>query len=45
MLDYKGFSRLFHLRIYGKTKRIRKKNHNRLLRYLNKYGCITNDYK
>ena len=25
MLDYKGFFRLFHLRIYGKTKRIRKK--------------------
>lgn len=31
--------KVFHLRFHG-SKRVRKKNHHRVLRYLNKYGLV-----
>lgn len=43
IMTYKKIFRIFHLRIHGKTRRIRKKNNKRISKYLKKYGCVTKE--
>lgn len=37
-MTVKELGRVFHLRNYGHKRRIRKKNHHRVLKYITKYG-------
>ena len=46
LMTMKELNRVFSLRESRHVKaRTRKKNHNRVMKYLNKYGLITSDYK
>lgn len=46
LLTPKELNRIFSLRESRNVKaRVRKKNHKRAMKYLNKYGLTTSDYK
>ena len=46
LMTMKELNRVFSLRESRRVKaRVRKKNHKRAMRYLNKYGLITVDYR
>ena len=46
LMTMKELNRVFSLRESRKVKaRVRKKNHKRAMKYLNKYGLITVDYR
>ena len=46
LMTMKELNRVFSLRESRKVKtRVRKKNHKRAMKYLNKYGLITIDYR
>ena len=45
LMTMKELNRVFSLRESSRVKsRVRKKNHKRVMRYLNKYGLTTVDY-
>lgn len=46
LMTMKELNRVFSLRESRRVKaRVRKKNHKRVMRYLNRYGLITVDYR
>lgn len=46
LMTMKELNRVFSLRESRRVKaRVRKKNHKRAMKYLNKYGLITTDYR
>ena len=46
LMTMKELNRVFSLRESRRVKaRVRKKNHKRAMKYLNKYGLITVDYR
>ena len=46
LMTMKELNRVFSLRESRRVKaRVRKKNHKRVMKYLNKYGLITTDYR
>ena len=46
LMTMKELNRVFSLRQNRNVKsRVRKKNHKRAMKYLDKYGLITSDYK
>ena len=46
LMTMKELNRVFSLRESRNVKaRVQKKNHKRVMKYLNKYGLTTSDYK
>ena len=43
IMTNKELCRVFHLREHGSNSRMRKKNHNRALKYLRRFGFMTKE--
>lgn len=44
-MSLKEMNRMYHLREHGRSKKVRKKNHHRAVKYINKFGCVPYDYE
>ena len=44
-MSLKEMNRMYHLREHGRSKKVRKKNHHRAQKYLNRFGAIPYDYE
>lgn len=44
-MSLKKMNRMYHLREHGRSKKVRKKNHHRAQKYLNRFGAVPYDYE
>lgn len=44
-MSLKEMNRMYHLRERGRSKKVRKKNHHRAVKYINRFGYIPYDYE